>query len=186
MADFARFAEDNIKWKALRKRVPWNERVKMIDDEFPGMRDADWNIILRDHDIFGRILKDVLKVDQIQAGRPGPRPNLETERGMQTWREVNGDYSELPFAEAFRVLTRNHSVRAIARRTSLAKSRVDRLRQGTIQPDINDLRAIAAGYKKKPAYFVEYRAEYIVAAIATRLHNEHELTVAIYRKLVQQ
>jgi hypothetical protein len=32
---------------------------------------------------------------------------------------------------------------------------------------------------------VEYRAEYIIAAIATRLQDEHELTVALYRKLIQ-
>jgi hypothetical protein len=183
--DFARFAEDNVNWKALRKRVPWDKRLKMIEEEFPVTQDPDWNRILQDPDVFARILKDVLKVDQIEVGRAGPRPNLDIERGMQAWREISGDYSELPFIEAFRVLARNNSQRAIARKTGISKTRIVRLQQGEDKPNVNDLRSIAEAYNKKPPYFVEYRAEYILAAIATRLQNEHELTVALYRKLVQ-
>lgn len=183
--DFVRFAEDNIKWKALRKRVPWEERLQMIHEEFPGTRDPDWNQILRDPDVFARILRDVLKVDQIEVGRAGPRPNLDVERGMRTWSEFRGDYSELPFVDAFRILVNGNSQRAIARKTSISKTRILRLQQGDDRPNMDDLRAIAEAYDKKPAYFVEYRAEYIIAAVATRLSDEHELTAALYRKLVQ-
>jgi hypothetical protein len=183
--DFARFAEDNVNWKALRKRVPWEQRIKMIHEEFPGTADPDWNQILKDPDVFARILKDVLKVDQIEVGRAGPRPNLDVERGMRTWNEFRGDYSELPFTDAFRILVRGNSQRIIARKTGISKTRIVRLQQGDDRPSATDLRVIAEAYDKKPAYFVEYRAEYIIAAIATRLQDEHELTVALYRKLIQ-
>jgi Helix-turn-helix domain len=185
MRDFARFAEDNVNWKALRKRVPWEQRLKMIQEEFPGTRDPDWNQILKDPDIFARLLRDVLKVDQLEFGQPGPRPNLDPERGMRTWNEIRGDYSERPFIEAFAILVRGNSLRTIARKTGISKTRVVRLQQGDDRPSAQDLRAIAEAYNKKPAYFVEYRAEYILASIATRLQDEHELTAALYRKLVQ-
>jgi hypothetical protein len=183
--DLSRFAEDKVDRNALRKRVPWEQRLQMIQEEFPATRDPNWNQILKDPDVFARILKDVLKVDQIEAGRAGPRPNLDVERGMRSWSEFRGDYSELPFVEAFRILARGNSQRVIARKTGISKTRIVRLQQGDDRPSMDDLRAIAAAYTKKPAYFVEYRAEYIIAAIATRLQDEHELTAALYRKLVQ-
>jgi transcriptional regulator with XRE-family HTH domain len=104
---------------------------------------------------------------------------------MRTWNEFRGDYSELPFTDAFRILVRGNSQRIIARKTGISKTRIVRLQQGDDRPSATDLRVIAEAYDKKPAYFVEYRAEYIIAAIATRLQGEHELTVALYRKLVQ-
>lgn len=183
--DLVRFAEDNAKWKALRKRVPWEKRLAMIQEEFPGTRDPDWNIILKDPDVFARMLKDILKVDQLEFGRAGPRPNLDVERGMRTWAELQGDYSERPFTEAFAILVRGNSQRTIARKTGISKTRIVRLQQGDDRPSVEDLRAIAEAYKKKPAYFVEYRSEYILAAVAARLQDEHELTAAIYRKLVR-
>lgn len=184
--DFARFAEDNVNWKALGKRVPWDKRLEMIQEEFPSTRDTDWGAILKDPDVFSRLLRDILKVDQLEVGRTGPRPNLDRERGMRSFHEIQGDYSERPFVDAFRILVRSNSQRTIARKTGISKTRIVRLQQGADRPTMDDLRSIADAYKKKPAYFVEYRAEYILAAVATRLHAEHELTAALYRKLVQQ
>jgi transcriptional regulator with XRE-family HTH domain len=158
----------------------------MIAEEFPNVMNPDWNVILRDDDIFGRILKDILKVDQMEPGRSGPRPNLDYQRGMQTWREMTGqDYSELPFHEAFAILTRNNSLRTIARKTHISRSKVHRLLSGEDQPTVDDLRSIAEAYGKKPAYFVEYRAEFIMAAIAARLVDETEMTVTLYTKIVR-
>jgi transcriptional regulator with XRE-family HTH domain len=180
------FVEDNERWRNQRRRIPWEERVKLIDEQFPGARDADWNVILRDPDILGRLLKDILKVDQIEPGRAGPRPNLNYERGMQTWREMTGqDYCELPFVQAVRLITKGQAVRVIARKTHMTKTRVDRLVRGIDRPSADDLRAIAAAYGKKPAFFAEYRAEFVTAAIVARLADEPEMTIAIYSKLVK-
>lgn len=184
--DLLAFDEDNARWRNQGKKVSWDERVEMIKEEFPAVRNPDWNLILRDHDVFGRLMRDILKVDQIEPGRAGPRPNLEYERGMQSYREVMAlDYSERPFREAFRALTRRASVRSIANKTGLSRSHVMRLLNGSDLPTVEDLRVIATAYGKKPAFFAEYRSEYIMAAIAARLEDEYELTVAIYRKLVR-
>ena len=183
--DLKIFAEDNQYWRSQDKRVPWEERLSLVEEQFPSIRNPDWNIILRDSEVFGRILKDILKVDQIEPGRAGPRPNIDYERGMQSWREITGqDYSELPFNEAFRLLSRGQSLTQIARKTGISRSKVHRLLQGDERPVIAEMRTVAESYGKKPAYFVEYRTEFIVAAIAARLNQEHETSVAIYRKLI--
>jgi transcriptional regulator with XRE-family HTH domain len=183
--DLSVFTEDNARWKANNKRVSWNERVRLIEKQFPSAGNADWNIILRDNDVFGRIIKDILKVDQLEPGRAGPRPNLDYERGMQSWRELTGqDYCEQPFTDAFRWLTRRDSYTQMARKTNISKTRLFKLAHGHVEPTIEDLRDIAAAYGKKAPFFAEYRAEYIVAHIAARLRSETEMTVALYSKLV--
>lgn len=185
--DLSTFLTDNQRWRNQRRRIPWDERVKLIEEHFPGVRDADWNIILKDPEVLGRLLKDILKLDQVEPGRAGPRPNLDYERGMQTWREITGqDYSELPFVDAVRILTRGQPVRTVARKANVTKTRMDRLLRGIDRPSIDDLRAIAGAYGKKAAYFAEYRAEYILAAITARLELEPEMTTAIYTKLVRR
>lgn len=184
--DLSFFDEDNAYWRQQRKRVPWDQRLKLIEQQFPGAIDPDWNVILRDPDVLGRLLRDILKVDQIEPGRAGPRPNLDYERGMRTWREITGsDFSELPFGQALRVLSRGQSYTAIARKTKLSRSRVYRLIQGWEQPTVDDLRACASAYGKKPAFFAEYRAEFIMASIAARLAKETEMTIAVYVNLMR-
>lgn len=184
--DLGRFIADNKRLHAEGKRPAWESRVDLIREQFPSTRDPDWNVILRDDDAFARLLKDILKVDQMEPGQKGPRPNLNRERGMQTWKEMTGrDYSERPFLVAYQSLVGRDSLRIVARKTGMAKSKVERLRKGDLMPSIEDLRMIAKGYGKQPAYFAEYRAEYITAAVAARLENEAEMTVEIYTKLMR-
>jgi transcriptional regulator with XRE-family HTH domain len=181
------FVLDNQHWRNQHRRIPWDERVKLIEQQFPGIRDADWNVVLKDPDILGRLLKDILKVDQIEPGRAGPRPNLDYERGMQAWLEMTGqDYCELPFVRALRILTKGQAVRVVARKANVTKTRMDRLMRGVDRPSADDLRSIAEAYGKKPAFFAEYRAEYVTAAIVGRLSVEPEMTTAIYVNLVRR
>lgn len=183
--DLSIFAADNKHWKEQKRRVPWKDRVQLIEQQFPSVVESDWNVILRDEDIFGRILRDILKVDQMEPGRAGPRPNVDYERGIKTWKEITAqDYSDRPFIPTFRHLIRGQSCRTVARKTKLSRSKVDRLLLGHETPKVEELRAIAEAYGKKPAFFAEYRAEFILAAIATRLDREAELTVVWYRRLV--
>lgn len=184
--DLSVFDQDNAQWRAQKKRVPWEERLRLIEEQFPGVLQLDFNVVLRDNDVFARILKDILKVDQMEPGRAGPRPNLDYERGMRTWKEMVGqDFSELPFHLAFQRLTSGDSFTVIARKTLISRSRVYKLYRGWIPPSVDDLRSVAAAYDKRPAFFVEYRAEYILATIAARLTRETEMTIPLYLKLVR-
>jgi hypothetical protein len=184
--DLSRFTEDNAYWRDQRKRVPWEQRVKMIDETFPAVRNADWNVVLRDNDVFARLLRDILKVDQMDPHRNGPRPTVDYERGRQTWEQMVGrDFSQEAFVGAFQQLTGSDTVRMIARKTYMSKTKIHQLQRGHISPTAEDLRIIAKSYGKSPGYFAEYRAEYIMAMIQGRLVNEPEMTVSLYRRLVQ-
>lgn len=184
--DLTAFDDDNARWRSQRRRVPWQERAEMIYEHFPKVRNPDWNVLLRDDEIFGRLVQDILKVDQITPGRAGPRPHVNNERGWQLWKEMSGqDFAQVAFASAFRILVGKDSIRIVARKTAISKSRVERLLKGQDPPTVEDIRAIAAAYKKRPAYFAEYRIELILSAIYARLEEERELTVTIYKKLVR-
>jgi transcriptional regulator with XRE-family HTH domain len=188
------FQRDNAKWARRGKAVPWATRVELIKEIFPSVSTIVWEEELQtelDGDqpipvgVFLEILRTIFVVDQTQ-GRKGARGAIDYRAFLQTWRKAAGrDYSESPFRQTFRILARDDSVRAIARKTFISKSRVDRLLAGTERPSVDDLRSIARAYGKDPSYFHEFRAEYIVAALADRLDDDPEQTIVLYRQLMK-
>lgn len=189
MRDLTRFIEDNERHKGggKRRRVAWSERVQMIEEEFPSVRELDWGSALENEDLLARILKDVLKIDQIDPTRTrGARPALDVDKGMQTWNEIMGrQFCSLPFDQAFSVLTRDESIRAVAEKTHMAKSLVHRLLKGEERPSVDQMRAVAEAYGKKPSFFLEYRAEYCLAAVMSRFAEEPELVDVVFTKLMR-
>lgn len=186
MPDLSRFVADNEKYKGKKRRVPWDERLAMVQEEFPSVVDVDWHDVLKNEDVFIRLMRDFLQVDQIEPGRKGQRPQLDEARGRQTITEMLGrGFSEHPFVDAFRHLTAGESLTTIARKTAISRSRVHRLQQGAEDPTIEDLRIIAEAYGRKPAYFREYRCEYILAAVMYRLSSDPDMVTPLYSKIVK-
>jgi hypothetical protein len=167
------------------KKVPWSERYKVIKEQFPSVAELDWNEALRkDVDLFGRILRDIIKLDQAEPGRSGPRRAVDPNAGHATLRMLAGqDYSELPFNEAFRVLGRGMSLTTLARKTSLSRMTCSRLLRAEKVPDADEMRLVAEAFKKHPSYFIEYRVAYVTAAIAERLASAPESSIVFYKKL---
>lgn len=184
--DLSVFLDDNDRWKRAGKRAPWNERLRLIEEHFPHVRDVDFNVVLRDERTFSRLLTDILKVDQIEAGRAGPRPPVEHERGMALWNEWTGaDFSRDPFPVTFRRLAGKQSYTQIARRTGLSRPKVFRLMKGTEDPTVSDLRAIADAYGKRPGHFAEYRVAYILALFAAKVELDPDRSVRLYLRLAR-
>lgn len=175
-----------------KQRIPWPERVKMIREEFPSVVDIDWVDAMTDplapeeaNDVMIRILEDILQVDQMVPGRRGGRPAPDYERGMQTFREImRRDFSDLPFCMAFKLLAGSDSATQMARKTGISRSRIHRLVVGSQLPMVEDMRACAKAYGRKPAYFLEYRKEFVLAALASRLEEQPELVTVAYTKIV--
>ena len=169
------------------KKMPKADREALIAKEFPSTQDMDWEGALsRDSDLFARIMRDIIKLDQREPGKAGPRPNnLDYDKGLATFRQLMGqDYSNLPFREAFIYLCNGMSIRQIARKTHISTTEVVRLRKGERPATEYDMRRIADGFDKHPSYFVEYRRAYIVDHLADALLKEPESTIAYYRKIV--
>lgn len=190
----APFIKANERFRNQKKRVPWQERVALIRKIFPSVVNLDWTapgvLVDADHPgeatmVMAMMLRDVIRVDQVEPGTDGPRP-LNFERSRQTWREVmQRDFATAPFEVVLRELVGSNSVRRIAERTGLSKDKVNRLQRGTEIPTVDDMRCIAEGYGRNPAIFLEYRNEFVLAAVMHQLEQNPEMATAVYSKIAR-
>jgi transcriptional regulator with XRE-family HTH domain len=188
MADLTRFDELNQR----DKKAPWEERYEMVKEEFPSVERLDWNKALKmDDDLFGRILRDIIKIDLSPSGRPGPRSSLEWGEGMARLRRYMGvDYSLETFVPTFKRLIEKpdgtlRSVRNVAAKTGLNRSHVHRLLTGQLEPDVFAMTEIAKAFDKHPSYFLEYRTRFIASSVLNRVENVPEASINLYRQLME-
>lgn len=179
MSDLAPFEQ------ATREKVSWDRRAAMIVSQFGSVEKLQWRKAFEsDIDLFGRLVKDILKLDQAQPGRPGPRPALDYAQGVARLKQYMGqDYSLDDFQHSLRDLANGRSIRSIARKTGLSKNHVHRLLTGEVQPDGYAMRAVAEAFGKHPSYFPEWRAMWITNAMVNRLEGNPESSIVLYRKL---
>ncbi len=178
---------DTTPYERLGK-VSWETRAKMIKKQFPSVTNLNWDRALeRDMDMFGRVLRDILKLEQASPGRPGPRPSLDMPAATRRLNQLMGnDFTMLPFNEAFQVLCGDRSVRHVASMTGLNRNTVQRLLKGDITPDGFEMAVVAETFGKHPSYFHEWRILYITNAIVSRLEYSPDTGIDIYRKMDQQ
>lgn len=170
------------------KKVAWEQRSKKIQKRFESVEAVDWDVALgRDINLFGRILRDILKLEQAVPGRPGPRPSLDQHAAIRRMMQLLGkDFTILPFHEAFQVLAAGRSVRHVARIVGLNKSQVARLLTGENEADGFQMRVVAEAFGKHPSYFLEWRILYITAALVRRMEWSPETTIRMFRQLDEQ
>jgi transcriptional regulator with XRE-family HTH domain len=174
--------------EANKKKIPWDKRAVMIKERFPSTGKLNWNVAFdRDLDLFARIVRDILKLDQAQPGRPGPRPSLDYGQATHRLRQFMGqDYAMLPFPEALKALTGGLSIRKLSEKTGLERNLVHQLLRGEREPDVYAMTQIAKAYEKHPSYFMEYRILFITSAIVGRIEDVPEATINLYRKMVEE
>lgn len=183
------FNELNEKEKSAGKKMPWKERYEVIRAHFPVVDQIDWMKAFQDTDLYGRLWRDILRVDQVNEANAGqgPRPALDPKRARERLRQLMGeDYTYLPFQESFTILAGNRSVRHLASKAGLGKHFVWNLKNGVTQPDLYTLEVIAKAFGKDPSYFLEYRIAYVIGAMASRMEKAPEMTVDMYRELRMQ
>lgn len=165
-------------------KVPWAKRLELIQEQFPTSLRLDWHQAFEDVDLFGRILRDILKVDQSEPGRSGPRPVLDRKKAQQRLRQFMGrDFSEFPFQEAFRTLAAGRSVRQLATKTGIDRNMIQKLLTGQKDPDLYFLEEIAKAFDKHPSYFLEYRMAFVIGALSEKMAASPEITVDLYKRL---
>lgn len=184
--DLTVFQQANAKAKTTGRRMGWAERSRLIRLQFGVVAKPEWSATFRtDIDLFGRVLRDILKADQATPGRDGPRPGLDYERGVETLRQLLGqDYSMLPFAASFRLLAGKTALTALARKTGISRSRVHRLLSGQDEPTVDDMQSIANAFGKDASWFSEYRSAFITAALYDRLVSSPETNIGLYQRLI--
>lgn len=180
------FIELNEKEKAAGKKLPWKERYSIIREHFPVVDQIDWVKAFKDTDLYGRLWRDILRVDQANeenAGQ-GPRPALDPARARERLRQLMGeDYSYLPFQESFTILAGDRSVRHLASKVGLGRHLTWNLKNGISEPDLYTMEIVARAFGKDPSYFLEYRIAFVIGAMASRMEQAPEMTVDMYREL---
>lgn len=169
-------------------KVSWETRARRIHQRFPSVDDFNWAVALdRDINLFARIVRDILKLEQAVPGRPGPRPSLDKNAAIRRLHQLWGDdFTILAFPEALRILTDNRSIRYVAGVTGLQKDHVHRLLRGDVQPDGYALRQCAKAFGKHPSYFLEWRILYITQALTARLEWSPETSIDLFQALDRQ
>lgn len=179
------------------------ERRKLISKYFPSvdrpieelLATGDWRDDY-DVDVFGRILGTLLQADAREPGARGRFAPLERDTAIARLRQImgGGEHTSLPFGEALQLLSgwqpgNNGSspagaiaLRALARKTSISKSRLHRLLHGDDEPTADECACAAAGFGKHPSYFVEWRVQYIVGCLTDRLRLMPEASIDFYRQ----
>lgn len=178
---------------ANARRTTWSERVALVHQRFPSTdmgTDAWVRAFDRDIEMMGAILRDVLKADQAEPGRPGPRRGLDAPRATPRLDEWMGKdptdhpYTNLPFPSAFGILRRSQSLRHVERKTQISRAHLHRLLSGAHPPTLRQMEQIAEAYGKRPSWFLEYRVGAIMSAIAEGFADSPEHSVRIYESMV--
>lgn len=170
----------------FERKITWEQRLKLIHQQFPEVEKPNWNLLLRqDPQIMGKILNDILKAEG-QGSKPGKRPGLNPKEAESNLRKLQSeDYSELEFYDAFTVLTFGRSVRNIANKVDLDKSYISRLQLKTAQPTYSVMEKIAKGFNKKPSYFLEYRKAAVIIALDKFLTQSPETATHMYIRITE-
>lgn len=162
-----------------------SDQFEAIHAQFPSIRQLDWaKVFAMDLGLWALVWRDVMKQDQAESGRPGPRPSLDPKKGTKRFLQMTGeDYTMLPFPEAIRILSRNASVRALAAQTGIERNTIHRLLTGSIQPDLYEMEQAAKAFGKHPSYFLEYRISTILAFLHAHMLNAPESSVTAYNRV---
>lgn len=134
-----------------------------------------WAEALTNPHMHGSVLADLVKVavPRTEAQRRGIRPMPDAATTRNVLDDVTGNgYCMDPFPTAFDQLAGRHSLAGVEARTGVNKFTVRRLRNGTRQPTLADMEAIAKGYHRTPFFFAEYRRAVLLSLLAANITPE--------------
>jgi hypothetical protein len=169
-----------------KPRLTWEERHASLQHEFPLI---DWDEAARvDPHVFSDLMEDVLRAEG-KRSMPGKRPALSRQVAESEYaRLTQQDYSEIDFTSSFRALVAGQSVkstRGLAHKTGISKDRICELLNGR-PPTMEQMEKIAAGFRKNPEYFMEYRANRVVERVWRYLMASPEVSATWYRRLTKE
>lgn len=165
------------------KKVDWKSKLAEISAQYPEMNSNWTDTAVAGGDAFIDIIGDVIKAGGKRSG-PGKRPALSRQHAEEELQRLIGqDYSYQEFHLAFKALTKGASIRGVANKVGLDKTLVHRLLRDQAVPSMEVMEQIAAGYRKHPSYFLEYRIAFCLSAIEQYLFSAPETSVVWFSKI---
>lgn len=134
-------------------------------------------------DAMHSLLADYLKQVHAQPGRIGQRP-MPKEAAVDFQGLVYGEDNDLPLVYVLPKLVKI-SERAFCAKIHMSRSQYQRMLRGQYDPDVNELRQIAAAVKKPPVFFLEYRKTMVMAAMLNLLNERPGIATSLYRHYLE-
>lgn len=134
-------------------------------------------------DAMHKILSDYIKQAHATPGRIGQRP-MPREEQVDFNALMYGEQNDLPLVEVLPKIMQM-SERAMCMRIHMSKTQWRRVLDGSYDPNVNELRAIAAALKKSPTFFVEYRKAMAVAAFLNLIDERPGIATSIYKTYLE-
>ena len=172
--------------RKVRRKVSDAEKFADLRRRFPKV-ETPIEDVLEDDQFLGRLLVDICRVGWTPTQRRGNRAELDYATFVQRLRALadmrKGEYTGLPFADAFTILAGERSLAHVASKTGLSRSQVRRLLVGTHTPSTDEMEAVAKAFGKNPMFFTEYRTAAILAKMAEHLTSTPEVSVGLVAQM---
>lgn len=134
-------------------------------------------------DAMHSLLADYIKQVHAKPGRIGQRP-MPREAEVDFNALVFGEENDEPMVVVLPKLMRV-SERMFAQQTNMSRSQLQRVLRGEYEPDVNEIRLIAAAVRKPPVYFVEYRKAMAVAAFINLITERPGIATSLYKTYLE-
>lgn len=134
-------------------------------------------------DAMHSLLADFIKQVHAQPGRIGQRP-MPREEVVDFQGLMYGESNDLPIHEVLPKIVQE-SERAFCAKVHLSRTQYQRLLRGEYDPDVNEMRAIAAALQRHPTYFVEYRKAMAIAAFVNLIEERPGIATSLYRQYLE-
>ena len=151
-------------------------------DEWVGLFDRAPHIL---HSILGDLYRETKAEREREEGRAriGRRPKAIDGNLEELWGMISPRYSMEPFAESLKDLIGKRSLRAFAARVPIHHHTLTRLMRGEGSLDRFRLEAIAKAGRVHPAYFKEWREQYVLDAISALLSAKPNLSIRVHKEM---
>lgn len=126
------------------------------------------------------ILADIIKLAHAKPGRVGQRP-MPREEEVDLDALIYGQVSNDPLTEVLPKLM-TMSERRLAQMVRVSKTMMQRILSGAYEPDIDQMRRIAAAVNVPPTYFLEYRIAMVMSAVNGMMAENPNVATALYRR----
>lgn len=166
-----------------RRTLDWDAICANAALAYPSVDNPQFVKHLATPGLIADIMRDFLRLENLTT--TGVRETPELEVGLARLNELLGNgYSMDPFPKAMRVCTRQQSVRQIARKTGLSKTRVGMLLAGDAAPTAHDMEQVAKAYDRQPTWFAAYRTHVIVTMVTAAVERNPEQSAVLVRRLL--
>lgn len=166
-------------WEKAKREYP---SVGLGIDEWVSFFDQRPDVL---HQILGDIYV-VTKFDdakRVGQGRDGRRTMPKDANLEELWGMITPRYSQHPFAEAFKELQGDRSLRAMAFKVGIDHRELSRLIRGQQALTLFVLDQIASKCRVSPAFFLEWRIMYVQKVLGEVMAQRPNLSIGVIKRM---